>query len=210
MQHPSHGEKRNLVIIQRKSRLIVLEVIFHARPDYEGREDRRQQKDDVQPIPLLQRLYNKHFYGTVIIGGSRRNWGKKFRHQDSTVREQLRTLTPVSPSYRRNRPQSMDCNSLPGLKRTALPGGMETSAPVRGLRPIPVLRGLTLNTPNPRSSMRSPLASDRFMLPKTVSTASSALVLVIPVLLTTSLMISSLITGGSPQGNGVYTVAPSD
>jgi hypothetical protein len=93
----------------------------------------------------------------------------------------------------------MDCNSLPGLKRTALPGGMETSAPVRGLRPMPVLRGLTLNTPNPRSSMRSPLASDRFMLPNTVYTASSALVFVIPVLLTTSLMMSSLITGGSPQ-----------
>src|SRR5208337_1731391 len=92
----------------------------------------------------------------------------------------------------------MDCSSLPGLKRTALPGGMETSAPVRGLRPIPVLRGRTLKTPNPRSSIRSPLASDFFMLSKTVSTASSALVLVIPVLLTTSLMMSSLITGASP------------
>jgi hypothetical protein len=57
------------------------------------------------------------------------------------------------------------------------------------------LRGLTLNTPKPRSSMRSPFASERFILPKTVSTASSALVFVIPVLLTTSLMISSLITG---------------
>src|SRR5690349_16162106 len=89
------------------------------------------------------------------------------------------------------------CNSLPGLKRTAFPGGMETSAPVRGLRPMPVLRGRTLNTPKPRSSMRSPLARERFILSKTVSTASSALVLVIPVLFTTSLMISSLITGGS-------------
>src|SRR6267142_313154 len=95
--------------------------------------------------------------------------------------------------------QSMDCNSLPGLKRTALPGGMETSAPVRGLRPMPVLRGRTLNTPKPRSSMRSPLASDFFMLSKTVSTANSALVLVMPVLLTTSLMISSLITLGSHE-----------
>jgi len=38
---------------------------------------------------------------------------------------------------------------LPGLKRTALPGGMLTSAPVLGLRPIPVLRGRTLNTPKP-------------------------------------------------------------
>src|SRR5579863_1758669 len=91
----------------------------------------------------------------------------------------------------------MDCNSLPGLKRTAFPGGIETSAPVRGLRPIPVLRGRTLNTPNPRSSMRSPRESERFMLSKTVSTANSAFVLVIPVLLTTSLMRSSLITDGS-------------
>ena len=31
-----------------------------------------------------------------------------------------------------------------------------TSAPVRGLRPMPVLRGLTVKTPKPRSSMRSP------------------------------------------------------
>ena len=29
---------------------------------------------------------------------------------------------------------------MPGLKRTALPGVMLTSAPVRGLRPMPVLR----------------------------------------------------------------------
>src|SRR5215472_6041111 len=93
----------------------------------------------------------------------------------------------------------MDCNSFPGLKRTALPGGILTSAPVRGLRPMPVLRGRTLNTPKPRNSMRSPTASAFFMLAKTVSTASSALVLVMPVLWTTSLIISSLITGGSPK-----------
>src|ERR1022692_4700147 len=105
-----------------------------------------------------------------------------------------------------NELQSIDCSSLPGLKRTALPGGIETSAPVRGFRPMPVLRGRTLNTPKPRSSMRSPVASAFFMLSKTVSTASSALVLVIPVRLTTSLMMSSLITAvprlpriGTPQ-----------
>src|ERR1022692_3486183 len=86
-----------------------------------------------------------------------------------------------------------DCSSLPGLKRTALPGGMATSAPVRGLRPIPVLRGRTLKIPKPRSSMRSPCDRARFMLSKTVSTAISALVFVIPVLLTTSLIMSSLI-----------------
>ena len=33
---------------------------------------------------------------------------------------------------------------------------MLTSVPVRGLRPMPVLRARTLNTPNPRNSMRSP------------------------------------------------------
>src|SRR5712671_169355 len=95
----------------------------------------------------------------------------------------------------RNPSYCSTCNSLPGLNRTAFPGGIDTSAPVRGLRPIPVLRGLTLNTPNPLSSMRSPCPRAFFMLSKTVSTASSALVLVIPVLLTTSLMISSFITG---------------
>ena len=33
---------------------------------------------------------------------------------------------------------------------------METSAPVRGFRPIPVFRGFTLKTPKPRNSIRSP------------------------------------------------------
>src|SRR5215469_11443539 len=93
--------------------------------------------------------------------------------------------------------QSIDCSSLPGLKRTALPGGMDTSAPVRGLRPIPVFLGRTLNTPNPRNSMRFPAANAFFMLSNTVSTASSALVLVMPVLATTLLIMSSLITRGS-------------
>src|SRR5208282_1356766 len=181
-----------------KRRLVVLEIEFHTRPHHERGEDRRQEQEDVQPVTLLHWLHHKDFDRTVIVGGRRgRNWGKKFRHQDSELSglEQVRAAAPVSPSYPRNQAQSMDCNSLPGLKRTALPGGMETSAPVRGLRPIPVLRGRTLNTPKPRSSMRSPVESAFFMLSKTVSTASSALVLVIPVRLTTSLMMSSLITG---------------
>src|SRR5580700_1890262 len=89
------------------------------------------------------------------------------------------------------------CNSLPGLKRTAFPGGIETSAPVRGFRPMPVLRGFTVNTPNPRSSIRSPCSSARFIFSNTVSTAISDFVFVIPVLLTTSLMMSSLIKRAS-------------
>src|SRR5579884_3204962 len=87
------------------------------------------------------------------------------------------------------------CSSFPGLKRTALPGGMATSAPVRGLRPIPVFLGRTLKIPKPRNSIRSPSLKAFFMFSKTVSTAISAFVFVMPVRLTTSLMISSLIKG---------------
>ena len=39
---------------------------------------------------------------------------------------------------------------------------MLTSVPVRGLRPMPVLRARTLNTPNQRNSMRSPAARASF------------------------------------------------
>src|SRR5690349_9635341 len=101
------------------------------------------------------------------------------------------------------------CNSLPGLNRTAFPGGMDTSAPVRGLRPMPVFRGFTLNTPKPRNSMRSPCSSAFFMDSKTVSTAISALVFVMPVRLTTSLMISSLIKTASFSGTGANLVPAS-
>src|SRR3954447_25260339 len=96
----------------------------------------------------------------------------------------------------------MVCSSFPGLKRTAFPGGMATSAPVLGFRPMPVFRGRTLKMQKPRSSMRSPLASARFILSNTVSTAISAFVLVMPVLETTSFTMSSLITvasGGPPD-----------
>src|SRR3990170_4403524 len=70
---------------------------------------------------------------------------------------------------------------------------METSSPVRGLRQMPVLRGRTLKTPKPRSSMRWPFSRARFMASKTVSTASSALDLLMPVRVTTWLTMSSLI-----------------
>jgi len=73
-------------------------------------------------------------------------------------------------------PDSKVCSSLPGLKRTAFPGVILTSVPVRGLRPIPVLRARTLNTPKPRNSMRSPAARASFKPSNTVSTAASALV----------------------------------
>src|SRR5579863_2546801 len=89
------------------------------------------------------------------------------------------------------------CNSLPGLKRTALPGGMFTSLPVRGLRPMPVLRGRTLKTPNLRSSIRWPRPRACLRDSKIVSTACSAFVRLMSVLATTAFTISSLITRAS-------------
>src|ERR1700731_3790101 len=58
---------------------------------------------------------------------------------------------------------------------------------------MPVLRGLTVNTPKRRSSMRSPRPSAFFMASKTVSTACSALVRVMLVFCTMALTISSFI-----------------
>src|SRR6266849_918888 len=89
---------------------------------------------------------------------------------------------------------SRPCNSLPGLKRTALPGGMLTSSPVRGLRPMPVLRGLTLKTPNLRNSILWPRPMAFFNDSKMVSTACSAFVRLMLVFATTAFTISSLIT----------------
>ena len=69
--------------------------------------------------------------------------------------------------------------------RTAFPGGMETSSPVLGFLPMPVFLGLIVNTPNPRSSIRSSFFKADFIASKTESTASSAFVLEIPVRSTT-------------------------
>src|SRR4051812_315072 len=83
--------------------------------------------------------------------------------------------------------------SLPGLKRIVRPGGIRTSLPVRGLRPIPRLRGFTWNTPNPRSSIRSPRCMEIRIASKTASTATSALTLVMSAMRDTSLTMSTLI-----------------
>src|SRR5262249_51452977 len=109
-------------------------------------------------------------------------------------------LRPIK-LVRRPRPlvrnDQSDCKSLPGLKRTAFPGGIFTSEPVRGFLPMPVLRGFTENTPKPRNSIRSLALSASFMQLKMVSTACSALVLLTPVRSTIWFTRSSLITGAS-------------
>src|SRR6478672_13131671 len=83
--------------------------------------------------------------------------------------------------------------SLPGLNLIVRPGGMRTSLPVRGFRPMPRLRGFTWNTPNPRSSMRSPRCMEVRIASNTASTATSALTLVMSAIFDTSLTMSTLI-----------------
>src|SRR5580704_7598622 len=82
---------------------------------------------------------------------------------------------------------------------------MFTSSPVRGFRPIPVLRGLTLNTPKRRNSMRCPRPRALFSDSKTVSTACSALVRLMfgEVAFTTAFTMSNLIT----QASSFYPLA---
>src|SRR5579872_1067818 len=150
-------------------RSAIAKAVCQSRPDQRCGEERQQEKKNMESEPAHRDCRPGKRQHAQAFGGGR--WNHK-------------TYCSV-------------CSSLPGLNRTAFPGGMATSAPVRGLRPIPVLRGRTLKIPKPRSSIRSPCASARFILSKTVSTAISALVLVIPVRFTTSLMMSSLIKTAS-------------
>src|SRR4051812_20518749 len=98
--------------------------------------------------------------------------------------------------------------SLPGLKRIVRPGGIRTSLPVRGLRPMPRLRGFTWNTPNPRSSIRSPRCIDKRIASNTASTATSALTLVISATRDTSFTMSTLIMFRRSWGSltSIYSV----
>jgi len=69
---------------------------------------------------------------------------------------------------------SVDSISLPGLNLMDRPGGIGTSCPVRGLRPIPRFLGRTINTPNPRISIRWDLSSASLNDSMTASVAISA------------------------------------
>lgn len=95
----------------------------------------------------------------------------------------------------RQMPMSWRC--LPGLNRMVRPGGIRTSLPVRGFRPIPRLRGFTWKTPKPRSSIRSPFCIERLIAWNTASTATSALTLVMAAAFETSLTISTLTIGST-------------
>ena len=89
--------------------------------------------------------------------------------------------------------------SLPGLNRIVLPGGIATSSPVLGLRPTPLLRGLTIKTPNPLNSIRSLRRKAPLSELNTESTAVSAITLVMSICSATRFTISCLITTNLPK-----------
>src|SRR6185437_14514515 len=86
-------------------------------------------------------------------------------------------------------PYPIKCSSFPGLKRTALPGEMLTSAPVRGFLPTPVFRGFTVKTPNPRNSIRTVHTRAFFMPSQIAYTEDSEFVRAKPVRSTMTLTI---------------------
>src|SRR5271166_803414 len=210
---PFGMKQRHQLAAQRECRQPMQKVVIQLCAYDERRRHCQQQQQQVQPVGTFLAHAHREHHGPrrnleCVSDGLRRVRHLLLRFHTGcadcgqvacSCRPGRTGKGSVVPDRNKNFPHgySIDCSSLPGLKRTALPGGMLTSAPVRGLRPMPVFLGRTVKTPNPRNSMRSPLASAVFMLSKTVSTAISALVFVTPVFVTTSLIRSSLITSGS-------------
>jgi len=151
-------------------------VTCEHRPDEGGRAKRHQEEPGVEP---RRRALPDPQTGESL--GRRPDF------------EAIRNGTVVQWNYLRLR------RFFPGLNRIVLPGGMRTSVPVRGFRPIPFLRGLTWNTPKPRSSMRSPRRIDSFMASRIASTATTARTRVISAVRATLLMMSLLITPPPPS-----------
>src|SRR5438874_3511331 len=100
--------------------------------------------------------------------------------------------------------------SLPGLNRIVLPGGIVTSTPVLGLRPMPRLRRLTWKTPKPRSSIRSPAPRADRIDSITVSTAVAALARGIFARSTTRSTMSALIMAPSGKSRRIISLKRRD
>src|SRR5262249_2951 len=143
------------------------EIVIDADPH--RRDDGQEEQQDMQPDAVLK-------LGPRLPHDLR-------RHDEAGI---------VAERFQRN-DYPMFWRSLPGLKRIVRPGGMRTSLPVRGLRPIPRLRGFTWKTPKPRSSMRSPRCMETRIASNTASTATSALTLVMSAMRETSFTMSTLI-----------------
>src|ERR1017187_2063545 len=155
------------------------EKILHEPGAVGSSSDRtRRKKQHREAIPLEERVHRPPLQPQDTRSDCRSlrhsaealPAGHSFARENESIPDHQRRHLPGALPF------SSECNSLPGLKRTALPGEMLTSVPVRGLRPMPVLRARTLKTPKPRNSMRSPVVRACLRPSKTVSTAASALV----------------------------------
>src|SRR5690242_2869815 len=142
------------VAIQVERGKIMRKVELHPRSDDSRCKKGKDQQDNVDPHSRRFAHFGSR-HGLVIETRVVRRWNWWYRRRQGRI---VGIHYWPSANY-----YCRVCNSLPGLNRTAFPGGIDTSAPVRGLRPIPVLRGFTLKTPNPRNSIRSPCSKARFM-----------------------------------------------
>src|SRR5436853_7496553 len=139
-------------------------------PDERRREDGGDEQQDVQPDAVAE-----------LAGRSPRIFGRttdEFKWRTNSLWVYANGVQPID--------YPMFWRSFPGLKRIVRPGGMRTSLPVRGFRPMPRLRGFTWNKPNPRSSMRSPRCIEIRIALKTASNATRGLTLVLLVILSSS------------------------
>ena len=134
-------------------------VELHPRSHHQRGEAGRRQQQPMQPIAFPRRPSYAASEALVILERGSRNRGIRFRHDSwmgpergipslmllhgrKTQRKSRRYGLEAKSQQLRAKScssQSIDCSSFPGLNRTALPGGMDTSAPVRGLRPMPGL-----------------------------------------------------------------------
>src|SRR5579872_558095 len=151
-----------VILVSEEQGPVVQKIVLHACAHDQRRKKGQRKKKKMYPITWLgRRKYELELRRLVL-------WiNVKLRHicAGAIRAERSQIFCGIhSRGY-------TVCISLPGLKRTALPGGISTCAPVFGLRPMPVLRGRTVNTPKPRSSMRSPRDRACFILSKTASTA---------------------------------------
>src|SRR6266699_825627 len=91
--------------------------------------------------PILLRSEQARLRSTRNIEGAGGCRVRSGRCAAAVSKQAPKSQEALATGTRREINQAIDCNSLPGLTLTALPGAIETSAPVRGLRPMPVFRG---------------------------------------------------------------------
>ena len=124
----TRGEAREVTILVpvRRGRAAAITVLPHAP----GRDDGFA-LITLAPPALPPRSTPRDITFVLDISGSMRGAEVENRSRGSDEGVPMRGSYPIF------------CRSLPGLNRMVRPGGIFTSLPVRGFRPMPRLRGLT-------------------------------------------------------------------